>query len=68
MPIVVIDNGEGLAEKGERKLCSLGYTNVRVYEGGIKAWAASGGQLFKDINVPSKAFGDSWNNESTLHR
>ena len=58
VPIVVIDNGEGLAEKAERKFRSLGYTNVRVYEGGIKAWAASGGQLFKDINVPSKAFGE----------
>lgn len=58
VPIVVIDNGEGFAEKAQRKFLSLGYTNVKVYEGGIKAWAASGGQLFKDINVPSKAFGE----------
>jgi len=58
VPIVVIDNSEGYAEKAERKFRSLGYTNVRVYEGGIKAWAASGGQLFKDINVPSKAFAE----------
>ena len=58
VPIILIDNGEGLAEKAQVKFKSLGYTNVRIYEGGIKAWAASGGQLFKDINVPSKAFGE----------
>jgi len=58
VPIVVIDDGEGLAQKAALKFSSLGYTNVRVYEGGIKSWAASGGQLFKDINVPSKAFGE----------
>jgi len=58
VPIILIDNGEGFAEKAQLTFKSLGYTNVRVYEGGIKAWAASGGQLFKDINVPSKAFGE----------
>lgn len=58
VPIVVIDNGEGLAEKAAERLLALGYLDVAVFEGGVAAWEAAGGELFIDVNVPSKAFGE----------
>lgn len=58
VPIVVIDGGEGLAEDAARKFMALGFTEVAVFAGGIDAWAAAGGELFIDVNVPSKSFGE----------
>lgn len=43
-PVVVYCSGEGCpqsAAAGE-KLASLGFTNVRVFEGGLDAWKAAG--------------------------
>ena len=62
-PIVVYDDGEGLAEPAARTLQGLGYTAVALLQtdaagSGLAAWRASGGQLFRDVNVPSKAFGE----------
>jgi len=31
---------------------------VALLEGGLGGWKASGGELFQDVNVPSKAFGE----------
>lgn len=56
--IVTIDSGEGLAEASARRLIDLGYTNVSIFDGGIEAWTAVGGELFIDVNVPSKSFGE----------
>ena len=56
--IVTLDDGEGLAETAAQRLIKLGYTNVRCFDGGIQAWAAAGGELFRDVNVPSKSFGE----------
>lgn len=56
--IVTLDSGEGLAEASAQRLMDLGYTNVSVFEGGIEAWSAAGGELFIDVNVPSKSFGE----------
>ena len=57
--VVVLDGGgEGLAEKAERKLGELGYTDVAVLEGGCQGWKADGLELFSGVNVPSKAFGE----------
>ncbi|WP_374402874.1 rhodanese-like domain-containing protein [Niveibacterium sp.] len=58
VPIVVMDSGEGLAERAVARLTALGYTKVHLLEGGLIGWAASGGELFSDVNVPSKAFGE----------
>ena len=33
----------------------MGYTDVAVFEGGIEGWKAAGGEMFIDVNVPSKA-------------
>jgi rhodanese-related sulfurtransferase len=57
-PIVVYDNGEGLAIKAARKLVELGYIDVSLLEGGLAGWKLDGGELFIDVNAPSKAFGE----------
>ena len=56
--VVVYDNGEGLAEPAARMLQSLGYSQVSLLSGGLAGWAAAGGELFRDVNVPSKSFGE----------
>jgi len=56
--IVVYDDGEGLAEVAARRLQGLGYTKVSLLAGGLQGWRDSGGELFQDVNVPSKAFGE----------
>lgn len=56
--IVVYDDGEGLAERAARRLQSLGYTGVSLLEGGLQGWRDAGGEIFIDVNVPSKAFGE----------
>ncbi|SIT43040.1 Sulfurtransferase [Paraburkholderia ribeironis] len=58
VPIVVFDDGEGLAARAALRLTELGYTEVALLEGGLRGWHEAGGELFKDVNVPSKAFGE----------
>jgi rhodanese-related sulfurtransferase len=58
VPIVVLDGGEGLALAAAIRLRELGYLDVALLEGGIEGWRAGGGELFRDVNVPSKAFGE----------
>ena len=69
--IAVYDDGEGLAESAARTLIKLGYSQVHLLAGGLQGWRESGGpggdaggqgvgpgELFRDVNVPSKAFGE----------
>ncbi|MDR2261054.1 MAG: rhodanese-related sulfurtransferase [Azoarcus sp.] len=59
--IVVLDEDggpAGYAERAARRLAVLGYARVSLFEGGIAGWRAAGGELFRDVNVPSKAFGE----------
>jgi len=58
VPIVTLDDGEGHAELAAQRLISLGYTDVSTFEGGVPGWKQSGGELFRDVNVPSKSFGE----------
>jgi rhodanese-related sulfurtransferase len=58
VPVVVFDDGEGLAEPAARRLQALGYTDVSLLEGGLAGWRASGAELFRDVNSASKAFGE----------
>ena len=58
-PIVLYggaDGGEALRAAG--RLHGLGYTDIRILERGLEGWRAAGGELFIDVNVPSKAFGE----------
>ena len=56
--IVVYDDGGGLAERAADGLRSLHYTHVEVLAGGLAGWRDGEGELFRDVNVPSKSFGE----------
>ena len=62
--VVVCDGGEPdvdnpeLGNRAARRLAELGYSNVKVLEGGTPGWEAAGYELFDGVNVPSKAFGE----------
>ena len=57
-PITLYDQGEGLAQRAATRLRQLGYSDVALLAGGLEGWRSAGGELFKDVNVPSKAFGE----------
>jgi rhodanese-related sulfurtransferase len=57
-PITLYDAGEGLAQRAAERLIALGYRDVALLEGQLAGWRAAGGELFRDVNVPSKAFGE----------
>ena len=56
-PIVVYDDGEELTTRGVQRIEALGYTNVSVLAGGLAAYRLVG-EVFRDVNVPSKSFGE----------
>jgi rhodanese-related sulfurtransferase len=58
VPVVIYDDGEGLAEAAAQRLLQLGWTQVSLLAGGLTGWRRSGGELLRDVNVPSKAFGE----------
>ncbi len=61
VPIVLFDASgaeDGLAVRAAVLLRSLGYANLALFEGGVAGWARAGGELFRDVNVPSKAFAE----------
>src|SRR5688572_19960489 len=51
-------NGVDLVPRAAAQLVALGYTNLHRLDGGLDGWCAAGGELFRDVNVPSKAFGE----------
>jgi rhodanese-related sulfurtransferase len=56
--VVWCDDGEGLAERGARRMSALGYRDVAVLDGGIAAWEAAGYRIYSGVHVPSKAFAE----------
>ncbi|MGI4748053.1 MAG: rhodanese-like domain-containing protein [Janthinobacterium lividum] len=68
VPIVLYGGADGLDHLVARALPvfrRLGYSDVSVLEGGLDGWRSGGGELFQDVNVPSKAFGELV--EATCH-
>lgn len=57
VPVVVYDNGEGYVENAVRRIQALGYTDVSILQDGLKGYAAVG-EVYRDVGVPSKAFGE----------
>lgn len=51
-------DGRDLAPLAAERLAALGYTRVHRLAGGLRAWKDAGGEVFRDVNVPSKAFGE----------
>lgn len=58
VPIVTIDDGEGYAQLASERLFALGYTDISIFHGGVRGWKSASGEVFKDVNVPSKSFGE----------
>lgn len=57
-PVVLFDEGEGVAERAGVRLAALGYADLSVLEGGVQAWKDAGYTLFRGVNVPSKTYGE----------
>ena len=55
---VLVDGGDGVAERAAARMAAVGFTDVAVLDGGIGAWEKAGYVIFKGVNVPSKAFGE----------
>ena len=64
--ITLYDNGEFYdQQRGQRKttraavlLTSLGYQDIALLAGDLAGWKEAGGEIFIDVNAPSKAFGE----------
>jgi rhodanese-related sulfurtransferase len=52
------DGSDAAAEAAAGRLRQLGYRDVSLLAGGLGGWVTSGGELFSDVNAPSKAFGE----------
>jgi len=50
--------GTDLAPLAAKAFAGLGYTHVHLLDGGLEGWRKAGGELFRDVNVPSKSFGE----------
>ena len=55
---VLVDDGDGVADKAAARMAALGFTDVSVLDGGMDAWAKAGYEIFQGVNVPCKAFGE----------
>lgn len=55
--IVVYDNGEGYTDRAVARMTALGYQDVNILQGGLSAYKRQG-EVYRDVNVPSKAFGE----------
>jgi rhodanese-related sulfurtransferase len=57
--IVVHDGGDdALATRAIKRLAAMGYSNLVLFAGGVKAWAVAGYRVYKGVNLPSKTFGE----------
>jgi len=56
--IVLYDDADGLIERAAVTLARFGYTDIGRLAGGLDVWRSEGFELFRDVNSPSKAFGE----------
>lgn len=56
--VLLIDQGDGVAERAADRLEASGYDDVHVLSGGMPAWKAAGYSVYKGVNVPSKLMGE----------
>ena len=56
--VVLIDGGDGVADRAARRLAGLGYSAMQCRRGRRAAWEREGHKLFPSTNVPSKAFAE----------
>ena len=56
--VVLIDDDDGLAGRAVKTLGGLGYADLRVLTGGVPGWKRAGYEVYSNVHVPSKAFGE----------
>ena len=56
--LVILDDGDGVAERAASSAEALGYETIYLLEGGAPAWLSAGFTLFDGVHVPSKTFGE----------
>ncbi|KAF0812651.1 Thiosulfate sulfurtransferase GlpE [Andreprevotia sp. IGB-42] len=56
--LVIYGNDDAHALQAAQRLHALGYTQVSLLADGLAGWEHGGGELFRDVNVPSKSFGE----------
>ncbi|MGJ8572016.1 MAG: rhodanese-like domain-containing protein [Hoeflea sp.] len=57
-PILLIDNGDGVALRALQRLAEMGYADILHTDGGMSAWVKAGFPVYKGVNVPSKTLGE----------
>jgi rhodanese-related sulfurtransferase len=57
-PVVVYDDGSGVALQAASKLDDLGYADVSILDGGLQAWIEAGLLIVDGVGVISKALGE----------
>ncbi|CAM3592538.1 hypothetical protein CCOS865_04058 [Pseudomonas reidholzensis] len=57
VPVVLVGDGQ-IEHSAASKLARLGYSNIRILEGGIQGWEHAGLPLYSGTNVLGKAFGE----------
>jgi len=58
VPIILMDDGDGLSERAAKRAVAMGYTQIAVLTGGAPAWSTAGYTLYKGVNLPSKTLGE----------
>ena len=56
--LVLVDDDEALAQRAARVLRAMGYRGMSVLAGGMPGWKAAGLEVYSNVHVPSKAFGE----------
>lgn len=56
--VLLIDNGDGVAQRAHQRLAEMGYADVLHIDGGMPAWVRAGFPVYKGVNVPSKTLGE----------
>jgi rhodanese-related sulfurtransferase len=58
VPIILYDDGDGIADACARSLLQFGYSNISVLSGGMQSWVRAGLPLDERSNSLGKAFGE----------
>lgn len=56
--VILMDDGDGVAERAAGQAQGMGYRAVSVILGGAPAWLSAGFTLYKGVNLPSKTLGE----------
>ncbi len=57
-PLVLLDRGDGVADRAAERLEALGRQHISIVAGGIPGWRVAGQPLFEGEHTFSKAFGE----------